>query len=199
MRQSAEGRGVRTDSRWYAVWVLLGLAAVMTPAIMLAAGGNGDGFDAVVRGLETRYHSRPTRIPFMGLVSAVAGISTHGGVHNLHIAEFENFKGDRDADGKVDGDEFLKLVQDRAGAGWSRMIRETSRSGTEQTLIYVRQEGQQIGMMVVDLEGHDLDVVQISMNPDQLMEQVSEHDHHDRGHDANSDKSAASADDTEGD
>ena len=178
----------RTQSRWYGAWVLAGMAAVMTPAILLAAGGNGDGFNGVVRALESRYHARPTRIPFMGLMSGIAGIATHGGVHNLHVVEFENFKGDG-PDSRVDGEEFLKLVEQRTGEGWSRMIRETSSTGKEQTLIYVRPEGNQVGMLVVDLDGKDLDVVEISMNPDQLMKQVSEHDHHGRlSHDQTSDE-----------
>jgi len=156
----------------------------MTPAILLAASGTGQGFDSVVRGIETRYHARATRIPFLGLMSGIARISTHGGVHNMHIAEFENFKGD--GDGPIDGDELLRIVQEHAGEGWHRMIRETSRSGDEQSLIYIRAEGSQVGMLVVDLGGNDLNVVQISMNPDRLMEQLKAHEHP-TDHDANSD------------
>jgi len=35
-------------------------------------------------------------------------------------------------------------------------------------------------MMVVDLDGHDLNVIQISVNPDQLSEQIKEHRSHHR-------------------
>ena len=178
MRRDAMGASLgKTQSRWYGAWVLAGLAAVMTPPLLLAASGGSGGFDSVVQGIETRYHVHANKIPFMSLVSGIAAWQTHGSVHNLHVAEFENFKGDR-AEGKVDGDEFLKLVESRAGEGWSRMIRETNRSGNEQTVIFVRGEGKQIGMLVVDMSGRELDVVQISMNPDQLMKQLKEHDHH---------------------
>jgi hypothetical protein len=170
----------------------LGLAAVMTPAILLAAGGTGGGFDDVVHGIESRYHAHATRIPFLGLMSGIAGIATHGGVHNLHVATFENFKGDGET--RVDGAELLSLVEQHAGGGWSRMIRETSRGGEEQTLIYVRPEGKQVGMLVVDLDHRELDLVQISMNPDQLMKEAREHTHHhhdddkgDTAHDSDSD------------
>jgi hypothetical protein len=37
-------------------------------------------------------------------------------------------------------------------------------------------------MLVVDLNGHELDVVQMSMNPDQLMNEVSKHRHHHDNH-----------------
>jgi hypothetical protein len=171
---------------WLAIVGLpLGLAAIMTPAVLLAAGAvdYGEGFDSIVHGIEHRYHAHATRIPFMGVISGIAGIATHGGVHNLHIAEFEHFKGDGDK--QVDGAELLALVESHSGGGWSRMIRETSRQGDEQTLIYIRPEGRHVGMLVVDLDHNELDLVQLSMNPDQLMKEAREHTHH--HHDSDSD------------
>lgn len=175
----------------------LGLAAVMTPAVLLAAGGGvvGGGFDSLVHGIESRYHAHATRIPFLGLMGGVAGIATHGGVHNLHLATFEDFK---DIDNKpVDGTELLSLVEQRAGGGWTRMIRETTRDSNEQTLIFVRPEGKQVGMLVVDLDHHELDVVQISMNPDQLMKEVREHRHHDHDSDEAQAKENSSGSDSD--
>jgi hypothetical protein len=169
----------RKSGWWTVALIPVGLAAVMTPAILLAAGGHGDwsgghGFDAVVHGIESRYGVHATRIPFMGLISGIAGISTHGGVHNLHVAEFENFPG------PVDGDELNDLVANRVGEGWMRMIRETSRGGGDQTLIYIRPEGDRIGMLVVERDEHEMNVVQISVNPDKLDDEISHHRH---GHD----------------
>jgi len=60
--------------------------------------------------------------------------ATHGGVANLHMAEFENFSQ------AVDGDELNRMVQEKLGSGWERIIRETSRQGTDQTLIYMHPE-----------------------------------------------------------
>jgi hypothetical protein len=161
---------------WSMTLVPLGIAAIMTPAIMLAAGSGGTGFDAVVHSIESRYHARATHIPFMGLISGIARISTHGGVRGLHVAEFENFR--TDASEPVDGAEFNALVEKHVGPGWQRMIRETSRDGGEQSLIYVRAEGEHLGK--------DLDVVQLSMNPDQLMDEVAKHHHHRKSDDDDS-------------
>jgi hypothetical protein len=163
--------------------VPLGLAAVMTPAILLAASGdNGTGFDAVVHGIEQKYNVRANRIPFMGLISFVAGRATHGGVRGLHVAEIENVQG------SVDGEELNALVEQNVGKGWQRIIRETSRSGNEQSLIFVRPEGDHMGMMVVDLDGHEMNVVQMSLNPDQLKDEIQKHDHHGRNRDASGDE-----------
>jgi hypothetical protein len=161
---------------WSMTLVPLGIAAIMTPAIMLAAGGSGTGFDAVVHSIESRYHAHATHIPFLGLISGIARVSTHGGVRGLHVAEFENFRAH--ADEPVDGAEFNELVEKHVGMGWQRIIRETSRDGSEDSLIYVRAEGEHLGMLVVDLDGKDLDVVQVSVNPDQLTDEISKHHHH---------------------
>jgi hypothetical protein len=150
------------DNRWYALLIPVGLAVVMAPMILLAASGNGGGFDAVVHGIESRYHARATRIPFMALISGIAGLSTHGGVRGLHVATIENLEG------PVDGAELNALVEQRVGRGWQRMIRETSRKGSDQTLIYVKPDGDRMGLLVVDLDGHEMDVVQVSVDPDHI-------------------------------
>lgn len=146
----------------------LGLVAVMAPAFLLAAGGNEQGFDAVVRSVESRYNIHSHRIPFMGLVSAVAGVSTHGGVRNLHLAEFDNVTA------PIDGEELNKIVEQHVGQGWQRIVRETSRNGGDQSLIFVHPEGNHLGMLVVDLDGHELNLVQLSIDPDRLSAELNE-------------------------
>jgi hypothetical protein len=172
-----------------------GLAAIMTPAILLAAGGNnqagvwtsGGGFNAVVHGIEDRYHVHANRIPFMGLMSGIAGLYTRGGVRGLHVAEIENIQG------PVDGQELNALVEQRVGQGWQRMVRETSRDSNDQSLIYIRPEGEHIGMLIVDLAGHEMDVVQLSVNPDRLSDEIEEH-HHGKSHGQDHDKAAPDGD-----
>jgi hypothetical protein len=160
------------QSRWYPLLIPVGLAAVMAPVIVLAAGGSGTGFDAVVHGIESHYHVRATRIPFMSLISGIAGISTHGGVRGLHVAEIEHLEG------PVDGAELTALVEQRVGHDWRRMIRETSGGGGEQTLIYVKSEGDRMGLLLVDLDRTEMNLVQLSVNPDRLNDEISHH-HHD--------------------
>ena len=181
----------------FAVLVLAGLAAVMTPAFLLAAGGTGQGFDAIVHGIEERYHVHATRIPFMSLVSGIAGVATHGGVRGLHVAEFDHFRADTDV--PVDGAEFNALIEKHVGPGWERIVRETSRNGGDQSFIYVRPEGEHMGMLVVDLDSHELNVVQMSINPDQLTKELS--DHHNKVHqdEPDADTSEDKADEGESD
>ena len=153
------------------LWILPMLfLALLVPVAVLA--GSGQGFDGVVRSVESRYHVHATHIPFLGLASFIAGRASHGAVANLHLAEFENFSE------AVDGDELNRMVQDRLGSGWERLIRETSRKGGEQTLIYMHPEGNRMGLFVVSLDEHELNVIEVSVDPDHLDDDVNHYRHH---------------------
>jgi hypothetical protein len=165
-------------------WIPLACAAlciaVIVPWVALAASGEG-GFDGVVDTIESRYHAHAMRIPLMGLASVVAGVATRGGVDGVHVAEFEHFSA------PVDGDELNRMVEDKLGHGWERMIRETSRHGGEQTLIFSHPEGKRMGLFILDLNGNEMDVVQVSVDPDCLNETVLKYKHHDRDDEHTSD------------
>jgi hypothetical protein len=88
------------------------------------------------------------------------------------VAEIEDFHAD------VDGEELNKLVAEKLGTGWERVIRETSRHGGDQTLIFMRPEGSRMGMFVLDLGGHEMDVVQMSVDPDHLSEKIGQYERH---------------------
>jgi hypothetical protein len=149
--------------------------ALLIPVAVLA--GSGDGFDGVVRSIESKYHIHATRIPFLGLVSLISRKATHDGVSELHLAEFEHLSG------PVDGEELNRLVEEKLGAGWERIIRETSRQGFEQTLIFIHPEGSRMGLFVVEYDGREMNVVEVSVDPDHLNESIGrwEHRHHDDG------------------
>ncbi|MGB7546184.1 MAG: hypothetical protein WBM14_00410 [Terracidiphilus sp.] len=153
------------------VWIPICFVALLVPIVVLAGSGEG-GFDGVVSSLESRYHAHATRIPFLGVLSLISRRATHNGVANLHVAEFDDFRG------PVDGEELNRIVEDKLGHGWERIIRETSRKGNEQTLIFMHAEGQRMGLFVLDLDGHELDVVQVSVDPDHLNDSIGYYEHH---------------------
>ena len=78
------------------------------------------------------------------------------------------------------------MVEDKLGEGWARMIRETSRHGNEQTLIFAREEGNRMGLFILDLDGNEMDVVQVSVDPDHLNDTIGKYEHRDPvGHESN--------------
>lgn len=155
-------------------WIPLGCvvlsAAVIVPCVVSAA-SSGGGFDKVVSSLEQRYNQRATRIPLIALASFVAGGATHGGVGGIRLAEFEHFTQ------PVDGDELGRIVQENLGQGWQRFIRSTSHHGKEQTLLFARDEGSRTGLFVVDFDGSEMDVVEVSVAPDRLNDTISKYEH----------------------
>jgi hypothetical protein len=158
--------------------------ALLVPVAVLAGSGEG-GFNGVVSTIEGRYHVHATRIPFLGLISLVASHATQQGVSNLHVAEIEHFSE------PIDGDELNRVVEEKLGPGWERMIRETRRKGSEQTLIFVRPEGNRMGLFILDKNDREMDVVEVSVDPDHLSQTISEHR---RKHDDNSKNRDADSD-----
>ena len=169
------------------LWLIpIGFVALAVPVAVLAGGGEG-GFDGVVHSIESRYHVRATRIPFLGLISFVSRKASHGAVGGIHVAEFESFSEE------VDGDELNRMVEEKLGSGWERMIRETSRKGSEQTLIFIHPEGERMGMFVVDLDGNEMDVVQVSVDPKHLDDDIGQYKHHHHDDDVDGDKDGDSS------
>lgn len=156
--------------------------SLLIPVAVLASGGEGS-FDGVVRTIETRYHVRATHIPFLGLMSFISHRASHGAVGNIHVAEFDGFSA------SMDGDELNRMVEEKLGPGWERMIRETSRNGTSQTLIFSHPEGERMGLFVLDADGHELDVVQVSVDPRHLAESINHYEHHQHDFAGNDDAS----------
>ena len=163
------------------LWIPICFVALLIPVAVLAGGGGEGGFDGVVNSLESRYHVHATRIPFLGLIGLISHKATHGGVGSLHVAEFDNFAAD------IDGSELNQIVEQKLGSGWERIIRETSRKGGEQTLIFIHPEGTRMGMFVLDLDGHEMDVVQVSVDPDHLNDSIGQYSHHNKSEDTDDD------------
>ena len=157
------------------LFVLVCFVAMLVPVAVLASGGEG-GFNGVVRSLELKYHVHANRIPFIGLISFAMGKNTEYGVSNLHVAEFEDFHE------AMDGEELNRMVEEKLGADWERVIRETSHYGDEQTLIFMHSEGKHMGLSVLDASGHELDVVQVSVDAAHLSDKLNQYEHHSHHH-----------------
>lgn len=163
------------------LWLIpIGFVVLLVPAAVLAGSGES-GFDGVVHSIESRYQVRATRIPFIGLISLISRKATHGGVSGVHVAEIESFRE------PVDGDELNQMVEEKLGSGWERIIRDTSKKGNEQTLIFIHPEGERMGLFVVDKDGNEMDVVQVSVDPKHLDDDIGQYRHH-RERDMDSDK-----------
>ncbi|MGA2537406.1 MAG: hypothetical protein ABSF53_15420 [Terracidiphilus sp.] len=160
----------------------IALTALAVPAVVVASSGD-DGFNAVVHSIESRYHVHANHIPFLGLISFVSRKASHGAVGGLHVVEIESFTE------PIDGEELNSMVEEKLGQGWERMIRETSKKGSQQTLVFIHPEGERMGMFVVDKDGGEMDVVQVSVDPKHLDDDIDQYRHHHRSEDPTPDGS----------
>jgi hypothetical protein len=152
-------------------WIPVCLVVLIPPVVVFA--GSDAGFDGVVSSIESRYHAHATRIPFLCIASLVARKATRGGVSGVHIAEFDDFSA------QVELDELNRIAQEKLGPGWERMIRESGKKGKEQTLIFAHPDGDRMELFILDLDGSELDLVQVSVDPDHLNESIARYEHHD--------------------
>ncbi len=178
MKTSTAGRSLEG-------WVLilgglgLGLVLWLAPG---ASASSRDGqslanrdFDSLVEAISGRYQMRAKTVPMMWLANICASRFTHGGVRGMKVVEFED--GGRIAKNGATPAEFGDLVKSELGERWSPVVREHDRTG-EDSYVYVQNaaDGDLARLIVVDLDGSELDLVRISLKPDQLARWLNEQD-----------------------
>ncbi len=138
------------------------LAVVFTaPATAVAKDRH---FEAIVRGIEARYHRKPMR--FMGLVSFIANRARPEGVKNLRFAVFEDL--DTSAY-PADGD-FAEFVARAAGPDFRPFVRVESRRDGEQTYVFARPLNDDFELLIVCVEQHEATVMRMRLNPERMSE-----------------------------
>ena len=164
-------------------WVAAGGAALMTVAVVIAATPQGRvkaasaddlSFHQLQAAVETRWHGQEERIPMQWLISGAAGMYTHGGVSRLRLAQMHGLPEE------IDGGELEAMAAREMDSGWTRIVRETSRTGRDQSLIYVKPEGKRLAMMVVSFDHGEMDMVEMAIHPEELSQQMH-HWEHDSG------------------
>jgi hypothetical protein len=166
---------------WLLIFGGLGLGLVLWLA-PVAGASSRDGearakrdFDSLVHRVEGRYQIHGKTVPMMWLANICARRFTNGGVQGMKVVEFEN--GDRIAKAGGGPGEFGQLVRTQLGERWSPMVRSHEKNGGD-SYVYVQSsdESKLTRMIVVDLEGSELDMVSLRLNPDQLAKWMKEHD-----------------------
>jgi hypothetical protein len=119
-------------------------------------------FDGLVTAVAHRYDVHATQIPMMSAVSLCARFATHGGVKDLRVVEFDDFKA------ALNASELTSLVRNSLGPEWQPFLNEQDNKGGSQSIIFVRQKGNALRMMIADYDHHELDVVRMELSGDAL-------------------------------
>jgi hypothetical protein len=133
-----------------------------------ALSGDRD-FQAIVSRLSVQYQKKPMR--FMGLLTFIANRFTPSGVSHLKLAVFEDLNPSRHpADADIDA--FVQSVV--AGAGFQPFVRVRSNRDGEQTLIYARETGKKLEMLIVSLERDEAVVLKMRLSPEAMDQWLDE-------------------------
>ena len=148
--------------------VALGVALMIAQRVQ-ASDRSTDSFDALVKSLSTRYVVQPKSVPMMWMVSLCARGFTHGGVRGMRVVQLDSSREMRDRPA------FEEMVSAKLGENWSRTVRQLEASG-EESLVYMRAEDKRMDLIVISLNHGELDLVRMTMNPEQLAKWTREKD-----------------------
>jgi hypothetical protein len=127
-----------------------------------------DEFDRVTKAVEFHYSVRRTHIPMMGLANLVVKVAHPAGAKNFRLAIFENLLAEDDPGG-ID-----RIVHELAGKGLRPAIRAQSRRSGESTLIFAREAGTDMQMVVAAFGRNEATVIQVTVDVETFMKTLDE-------------------------
>jgi hypothetical protein len=141
--------------------------ALVAVCLLTAASARGADreFSEVVRVISDEFHTRPTSIPFFGVVNVFTAAVRPAGTRHIDLAVFEHLS-DHDRQGRNLTEALLNAV----GRSWKPFVQVRSRrNGHDETvLVYMRQQGNEWKLLVTAVERDEATVVQLLLNADAL-------------------------------
>jgi hypothetical protein len=135
--------------------------AVLLPASLATARAEDREFQAITTHLRARYQARRKRIPFLGLASFAVRLVRPAGVKSIKVAFFEELRDH----GNINHAELNTVIRAALDERWQPLMRIHSRKQGEQMFVYLRNEGQDIKLMVVSLEQNKAFIARVKLNP----------------------------------
>ena len=120
-------------------------------------------FKDVVNAIADEFHTRPTHIPFFGLVNAVTFVARPAGTKHIELAVFENLDS-RDRDEH----DLSQSIRRAVGGAWKPFVQVWSRHGEETVFVFVRAEGHDCRFLVTTIGPNEATVVELRLNPEGL-------------------------------
>lgn len=152
-------------------WILVGL--LCSCAAVEAADRE---FHDIVRTISDEFHTRPTHIPFFGLVNVVTAVARPAGAKHINLAVFEHL-GER-----REGRDLTAIIRRAVGESWKPFIQAVSRKerGQETVLVFQRADGRDCRLLIAAIEHDEATVVEVKLSPEGMQRWVRmprEHSH----------------------
>lgn len=122
-------------------------------------------FGMVVRQIESSYHAKRSHPHLMALAGFVVRVWRPYGVSSVKLALFE----EQDFSAAPDGADFASVVQAALTEGWRPLAQVYSRRSGERTVVFAREAGKNLKLLVASVESNEAVVVQLKLNPDKLV------------------------------
>ncbi len=145
------------------VWPLL-LVLLIVAFTAAPTSAKDNEYDAVVNHLRSRYRAKKQGIPFLGLARFAVKLIKPAGVKSFNITLFENLRFDNPERGR----ELQQILPDLLNDGWSPLVRVSQLNG-DQSYVYGRDDGNDIKLMIVNIEADNAAVIRVKLSPERLV------------------------------
>ena len=129
---------------------------------------NGNEYDAVAKHLKNKYDGKKVSIPFMWLAKAAVKIVRPAGVKSFNITLFEDLKFSKESLDK----EMRGVMRSSFGPEWSSILNVRSKDG-EQVYMYMREDGKNIKIALVTIDGNEAALIRATFSPEKLAEFIN--------------------------
>lgn len=145
---------------------------LLLTAILLGLGlpvqaGDRD-FDAVVKSIESSFHTQRTSIPLFGVAKFFVKMSRPGGAKQLDLAIFEDLRVERSQ-----LQDFNDRIRGAIGEGWSPMLRTSSRD--EWVTVYAKPDGKKdLHLLIATVEPDEATVIRLKIDAATLARMIAD-------------------------
>jgi hypothetical protein len=129
---------------------------------VLTAQASDREFRSIVQAISSEYNTRPTHIPFFGLVNVVTFFVKPAGAKHIDLAVFDNL-----GDHSRAGGDLSIAVRHAVGPGWNPLLRTRSRRHGDEQLVYVytRPDGKDWRFLLTTIDRDNATVVELTLDP----------------------------------
>lgn len=125
-------------------------------------------YDAVVSHLKTQYKAKKVNLFVMWMARAAVSLIKPAGVKSFSLTVFQDLKFSSET---VDAE--MQAAMRRAyGPEWSSIFHVRSRTG-EQAYMYMKDEGQNVKVVLVTIEREQAAIIRATFSPDKLVEFIN--------------------------
>lgn len=146
-----------------------GILAIGFLAIVPSA--KADDFGRIVHHIEAQYHVHRNYRFLMSFAGVVVKCSHMAGVKGFKAAIFENQQlPGAELDHRLD-----ELVERASASGWQPLVKSLSRRSGERSYIYAQASGNDMKLLLVNVEPNEAVVMQLKINPANLSKFINKH------------------------